>query len=230
MGEGLNNEQSLMPYIHSCSIACGYHAGDVGTMTDTVVLAKKFQKLIGAHPSFPDREGFGRRDMNLPSDELKEVIQDQILKIRFICDDLQATLSYVKPHGALYNKAVQDRDTALAIVQAVAEIDKSLAIYTPFNGLLAEVAIENNIRVKYEVFGDRNYLDDLRLQSRQHPEAVIEDHKKVIEHVSYLIEHQCIRSITGKVIHVKADVVCIHGDNPNALVILRELHAWLQLA
>lgn len=228
MGEGLNNESSLMPYIHSCSIACGYHAGDLVTMTDTVVLAKKHNKLIGAHPSFPDREGFGRRDMKLPHDELKEVIKDQILQIKHICDAENARLTYVKPHGALYNKAVQDKETARTIVQAILETDPVLMVYTPFNSLLADMAMERNIMVKYEVFGDRNYLDDLRLQSRQHPEAVIEDPVKVMEHVSYLVKHQCIKSITGKLIPVKADVLCIHGDNRNALKIVSTINEWLQ--
>lgn len=228
MGEGINNEFSLMPFIDSCSIACGYHAGDISTMTATVLLAKKFNKLIGAHPSFPDREGFGRRDMNLPHEELIEVIKDQILRIKNICNGLGVTLSYVKPHGALYNKAVQDNNTAVSIVKAIIESDISLTVYTPFNSLLAKVAHENNIRVKYEVFGDRNYLDDLRLQSRQHTEAVIEDPSKVIEHISYMIKHQCIKSISGNLIPIKADVLCIHGDNPNALQIVRELHKWLR--
>jgi UPF0271 protein len=128
----------------------------------------------------------------------------------------------------LYNKAVQDRETARAIVQAILETDPTLMVYTPFKSLLADMAMEHKLVVKYEVFGDRNYLDDLRLQSRQHPEAVIEDPVKVIEHVSYLVQHQCIKSITGKLIPVKADVLCIHGDNRNALKIVRIINEWFQ--
>ncbi len=107
-------------------------------------------------------------------------------------------------------------------------VDKSLKVYTPYKSLLAEIAFENEIAVKFEVFGDRNYLNDLRLQSRQHPEAVIVDPLVVIEHVSHIIEHQSVKSITGKLIPVKANVLCIHSDNPNALQIVQELHNWLQ--
>lgn len=228
MGEGMYNELSLMPYIHSCSVACGYHAGDVKTMTDTIVLAKKYYKIVGAHPSFPDREGFGRRDMNLPDSELVEVVKNQIILIKEICDSSDVPLSYVKPHGALYNKAVKDKETASAIIKAILDIDKNLFVYTPFKSYLAEIAIQNKIRVKYEVFGDRNYLDDLRLQSRQHPDAVIEDPALVIEHVTYLLEKGCIKSITGKLIPIKADVLCIHGDNKNALEIVKQLDNLLQ--
>ncbi len=228
MGEGLNNESLLMPYIHSCSIACGYHAGDIMTMRETVSLAKKYDVIIGAHPSYPDREGFGRRDINLSTSELINIIKDQIIELKSICNELLMPLTFLKPHGALYNKAVKDKETALAIVQAILETDKNLWIYTPYKSLLAQTAIKHTIKLKYEVFGDRNYSDDLSLLSRELTEAVIYDPEKVIDHVSYMVPNQCIKSISGKLIPVKADVLCIHGDNPNALNIVRELHAWLQ--
>lgn len=226
MGEGLDNEPLLMPYIDSCSIACGYHAGNVDTMSKVVLLAQKHNKFIGAHPSFPDREGFGRREMKLPKAELVEIIKDQIDILKKICVEKGAALNYVKPHGALYNVAVTASDVAEAVIQAVIETDKNLWIYTPSHGLLAQMCLKNKIQVKYEAFADRNYQDNLNLVSRSLPDAVIDKPEKVIEHVSFMIKHHSVKTITGKLAPIKAEVLCVHGDNPNTILILKELHKW----
>lgn len=224
MGEGFNNEAELMPYIDSCSIACGYHAGDMATMRETMALAIENKVRIGAHPSFPDRENFGRKNMDINLPDLITAITDQVNTLNFICEEYQIALDHIKPHGALYSMAVKDEGTAEAIIEAIKALQLDLFLYTPFHGTLARLAKENNIGVIKEAFADRNYADDLNLVPRQELKAVIYDPLKVWEHVKLMIEQNLVKTVSGKEIPIQADVFCIHGDNPNALAIVRYLH------
>ncbi|CAN5391168.1 5-oxoprolinase subunit PxpA [soil metagenome] len=229
LGEGLKNEAELVPYLHSCSIACGYHAGDMDTMRHTVALAIEKGVEIGAHPSFPDRKNFGRKKMDLSLPDLIAAITDQVNTLNFICEEFQVTLRHIKPHGALYNLAIIDEATAEAIIEAINALQLDLILYTPYQGKLAKLAKENNIKILYEAFADRKYMDDLTLVDREHPGAVIYDPHKVWEHVKLMLEQTLVKTLSGRKIPILPDIYCIHGDNPNALAILQHLHEKLTL-
>lgn len=224
LGEGFNNEAELMPYIFSCSIACGYHAGDMDTMRHTVALAMEHQVSIGAHPSFPDKENFGRKKINMSLPDLINAITDQVNTLNFICEENNASLTHIKPHGALYNLAVKDEKTAEAIIEAIKALQLNLILYTPFQGRLAELARKNNIKVWNEAFADRNYRDDLSLVPRDEPKAQILKPAEVWDHVKLMWEQKLVKTISGQKRPIVADVFCIHGDNPKVTTIVQYLH------
>ncbi len=223
MGEGVGNDALLMPYIHSCSIACGYHAGSDSTMKETIALAKQMQVNIGAHPSFPDRASFGRTDMTLPYHELVKIIVQQIRILGSYCKEAKARLVHVKPHGALYNMAVYDENVASAIVAAIRSYDASLTLFAPSISLVSRLARESNLPVVYEAFADRLYEEDLTLVSRQQKDAVLQDPEAVWAQVKDIVEKGSVRAASGKIVPIVAETVCIHGDNLKAVEIVRFL-------
>jgi 5-oxoprolinase (ATP-hydrolysing) subunit A len=229
MGEGMPNEAEMMPYLDACSIACGYHAGDENIIKNTVLLAKNYGVSIGAHPSFPDRENFGRTPMQLPKEELVKMIVDQVRLLIKVCCENDVEPDHIKPHGALYNMAIKDVETASAVVEAFSQLPKGLALYAPEKSAMALLAQENNILVCREAFADRNYNEDGSLVNRNLPNAVLTDPEVVWKHVLGLVKHQQITSISGKYMALQADVLCVHGDNPNAVAILQNLRRNLTL-
>jgi UPF0271 protein len=225
VGEGIGNESQLMPHISSCNIACGGHAGNEETMKSAVQLAKHYKVKIGAHPSFPDKENFGRKVMEMPCVVLYKSIKEQVEDLMSILKEEHLALHHVKPHGALYNLAVTDEKVANVIVEVMKSLGLLIKLYVPFGSKIADIAIENNVPITYEAFADRNYNADLTLVSRQEKEALIEDEDVMFEHVFRMYTHGKVKVISGQEIPIKADTFCIHGDSPNAVNMIKNLKA-----
>lgn len=221
VGEGLGNEELIIPYISSCSIACGGHAGDTNTILDTIKLATKYSVKIGAHPSFPDKDNFGRKVIDLPESVLQLSIESQILKIQNILQKMGGKLHHVKPHGALYNLAAIDSKVAQLIINAIKNTAENVFLYVPNNSIIEKLALKNNLKIKVEAFADRNYNADLTLVSRKKTNAIIIDKGQVVTHLLKMIIEKKVVSIDGGEIAIMAETFCVHGDNPNAVSILK---------
>ena len=223
LGEGLSNDAQIMPFITSCNIACGAHAGNKNLMTTTVLLAKKNHVKIGAHPSFIDRANFGRIEMNVSSEILTQQIIKQISLLKEISEENGVELHHVKPHGALYNMAARNKEVALSVIDAVKYFDKELIVYVPYGSLIVDELRHKNMPFYYESFADREYLDDLTLMSRKDDRATIKNPQRVLERAKQLINLGTIKTFRGNNIKIKSDTICIHGDNPNAVAIVKSL-------
>jgi len=230
LGEGVGNDAELMPLLSSCNIACGAHAGSEAVIKETIALALQHKTKIGAHPSFPDRENFGRNEMNLPATQLAAIVLEQITLVNKIAKAAGTALNHIKPHGALYNMAAVNEDVADAIIASVVALNSHLIVYVPFGSTIARKAIEKNIKIKYEAFADRNYNDDLTLVSRKQNNALLHDPEEISDHVVRMIKEGKVKTINNALINIKADTLCIHGDNPNAVAILSALHHHLKAA
>jgi UPF0271 protein len=215
LGEGVRNESVLMPLISSCNIACGGHAGDLETMTTVVNLAKINNVNIGAHPSFPDKENFGRAIIAMSADDLFDTLTTQIKSLKVIVEAQQLKLHHVKPHGALYNLASVDAATATVIVNVVKSIDKDLVLYAPFESVISKIAIQEGLRVMFEGFADRNYNEDLTLVLRSELNALIHDPVVMFEHVYNMISRGNVTTREGAEVPLKVDTFCMHGDEKN---------------
>jgi len=223
MGEGCPNDAGLMDYVSSVSIACGSHAGDLTTMRETVRLAVENSVAIGAHPSYPDRENFGRLSMPLSPKEVFEIVIDQIRTLKDICDVSGATLRHVKPHGALYNDAVKDRELAAAIAAAVIETDADLVMFGLSGSQLISEAEAVNLKTASEVFADRTYRRDGSLTPRSEPNALITETSKAVEQVLRMIKEGNVITTHGDSVAIRADTVCIHGDGDHAVEFARSV-------
>ena len=223
VGEGIGNEAALMPYISSCNIACGAHAGNHEIMTETIKLAMQYSVKIGAHPSFPDRENFGRKTMVMPLDELQSSIEDQIIQLRDILEKLGGKLHHVKPHGALYNLAAVDHKIAQVIINAIKNTTDNLFLYVPYNSAIQKLALKNKLKIKVEAFADRNYNSDLTLVSRKKENAIIRDDNLLLSHLLKMIIEQKVIAVDGVEVAIKADTFCVHGDNPNVVKLLKKI-------
>ena len=228
VGEGVNNEKQLMPYISSCNIACGGHAGDLETMQTVVKLAKQYRVKIGAHPSFPDKVNFGRQIMEISKARLFKSIREQINSLIIVLRKENARLQHIKPHGALYNLAVCDASIATVIIEAIKSISLPIKLYAPYNSVIAELATIENIPVVFEAFADRNYNDDITLVSRKETNAIISDSNEMFNHVFKMIKQQKVKTITGVEVKIIANTFCVHGDNPNAVHLIKDLKEKLE--
>ncbi|WP_298897309.1 5-oxoprolinase subunit PxpA [uncultured Psychroserpens sp.] len=217
LGEGIGNEDLLMPLISSCNIACGGHAGDKATMSFVADLARKFKVKIGAHPSFPDRDNFGRKEMNMSDEALYNTLYDQIKSLKRILDKKQLSLHHVKPHGALYNRVSANKEVAKVVVNVIRDIDKSLILYAPYKSVIAEIASQVGLQVKFEAFADRNYNQDLTLVSRRKENALIHDAEVMFQQVSQIVLDEKVTVINGVEVALKADTFCVHGDGKNVV-------------
>ncbi len=227
MGEGYTTDALIMPLISSANIACGYHAGGGELMRQTIHLALQHGVAIGAHPSFEDKEGFGRREMHLSSEEIYQIVLDQVNIMRKAAAEEGAKLHHVKPHGALYNMAAKDAMVADAIARAIKAIDASLILYGLPNSASETSAIQHGLQFYREVFSDRTYTDEGHLTPRSNTNAMIETAEKSIEQVLQIILQETLQSTTGSVISIKADTVCIHGDGENAVAFAQEINKAL---
>jgi UPF0271 protein len=217
MGEGYTTDALIMPLISSANIACGYHAGGGELMRETIRLAIQHGVAIGAHPSFDDKEGFGRREMQLSSDEIYQIVLDQLNIIRKAAAEEGASLHHVKPHGALYNMAAKDAKIADAISRAIKTIDPFLILYGLPNSASETSASQYGIQFYREVFSDRTYTDEGMLTPRTQPNAMIETAEESVAQVLQIILQETVISTTGRTIPIKADTVCIHGDGEHAV-------------
>jgi UPF0271 protein len=216
-------DEAIMPWITSANIACGLHAGDPAGISATIRLALQNGTGIGAHPGYPDREGFGRTRMMLGNQALEATLIYQVGALKSMTEFLGGRLNHVKPHGALYNEAAVDRDTADIIARTVRRIDPSLILYGLAGSRLAQAAESIRLPFASEVFADRAYQDDGTLVPRNIPGAVLNDTSLIVNRAIRMVIHQEVVTISGKVIPLKADTICIHGDHPSAPVIAEEL-------
>ena len=228
MGEGMANEALIMPFISSANIACGFHAGNSDIIRKTMDLALKYQVKIGAHPSFRDKENFGRREMQLPADKLYAIMLEQLIKIDIIAKEKGAALHHVKPHGALYNMAARDRNVAATIATAIKDFNEDLVLYGLSGSAMIEEAQAVGLKTASEVFADRSYQDDGTLTPRSEPGALIDTEEKSIAQVWLMIRQGQVLSLNGKLVPIKAETICIHGDNRQAVFFARKLYSILQ--
>ncbi|HEX2694082.1 MAG TPA: 5-oxoprolinase subunit PxpA [Gemmatimonadaceae bacterium] len=219
---------ALLELVSSANIACGFHAGDATTMRDTVNAAKVRGVTIGAHPSYPDIPGFGRRELGLPPKQILFHVATQLRALRDICGAEGARLAYVKPHGALYNRAARDRDAANAIVMAIREVGLSLTLLGLAGSEMAHAAARAGIAFASEAFVDRAYKADGTLVPRDQPGAVINDVKRAVQRAVMLVKGKTITADDGTELRLSARSLCVHGDNPDAAPMLRTLRKRLE--
>jgi UPF0271 protein len=223
VGEGLNNEAQLMPFVSSCNIACGGHAGDFETMRTVVRLAKKHNVKVGAHPSFPDKANFGRTAIEMSDVDLDTSIKHQIRDLRVVLKEENMVLHHIKPHGALYNMAAVDVDIATVVIEVMKSISLPVKLYVPYGSVIEKLAKQEHIPVLAEAFADRNYNEDLTLVPRSEKKALILDPEDMFEHVYRMILHQKVKTLSGVEVVLKADTFCVHGDHPEAVMSLQNL-------
>jgi len=227
LGEGFPNDAELMRYISSANIACGFHAGDENTMRRTVKLALESGVAIGAHPGYDDKEDFGRTPKQLSFDEIHDLVIEQILRIRAICNSFNTEMVHVKAHGALYNQAAKDREISAAIVEAVREIDANLIFYGLPNSVMIEEAERVGLQTASEVFADRTYQCDGTLTPRSEPHALIDDIETCKAHVLQMVRERSVVATDGTIVPIKADTICIHGDGAHAVEFASAIHRSL---
>jgi UPF0271 protein len=224
MGEGMGNDEDIMPYITSANIACGYHAGDEEMMKLTVALCVKYKVAIGAHPSYFDRENFGRNDFDLSPEQVYILVKEQIQLLKKIAEEAKTVLLHVKPHGALYNRSAKDVQVARAIAKAVKDVDEYLVLFGLSGSCSIAEAKTLGLKTRSEVFADRTYQDDGSLTPRTKPNALIEEQEKSIHQVLQMVNEGLVTTVSGKKISTIAETVCIHGDGKNALQFAKRLH------
>ena len=226
VGEGTNNEELLFPLISSCNIACGGHAGDYNTMEKIVRLAVENNLKIGAHPSYPDKENFGRKKISISKKELIKSIFKQVNSLKNILDEKKINLNHIKPHGALYNYAFNDTETSDILIQIAKDFKTKL--FTPYKSVTSKRAKNNSIEYFNEVFLDRNYNSDLTLVSRSNKNALVTDSDEMISHAYNILKNNNVISVNGTKVKIEYDTLCIHGDNPNSIQLLKSLHKRLK--
>jgi UPF0271 protein len=228
MGESLGShivgeDDKIMPHISSANIACGFHGGDPMVMAATIDLAKQYQVAIGAHPSFPDLEGFGRTNMDLPPSQVYLIVQYQVAALKGMAEARGCRVAHVKPHGALYNMAAKSVPYAKAIASAIRDLDPSMILYGLSGSELIAAGEAAGLQTCSEVFADRTYQDDGSLTPRSMPGALITDPAKAIDQVMMMAREGKVKTITGRWIDIKAETVCIHGDHSGAAVFAEAL-------
>ena len=221
-------DDSILDVVSSASIACGGHAGDLKVMQRTVDSAARRGVAIGAHPSYPDHENFGRREMQIAEEELEAELVSQIEALAKCCANAGAPLRYVKPHGALYNVAARNDEVARVIAVAVQRVNPSLALLGLADSTMIYEAARAGLTVACEAFADRAYLANGTLLSRDRPGAVLHDPDGVASRALVMARDQYVETIDGVRLEVKADSLCIHGDNPHALALVTATRAALQ--
>jgi 5-oxoprolinase (ATP-hydrolysing) subunit A len=220
----MGHDAEMIDLATSVNIACGFHAGDADIMRKTVELAKARGVSVGAHPGYRDLHGFGRRPVpGLKSSEIENLVAYQIGALQAIATAAGHKVTHVKAHGALSNVACEDDMTAQAIANAIKAVDPSLIFVVLANSKLVKAGERANLPMAHEVFADRAYEDDGNLVSRKKPGALLHDAKQIAERVVRMVQDGAVVSVTGKVIKMRIDTVCIHGDNPAAVDIARGL-------
>ncbi|TAM89242.1 MAG: LamB/YcsF family protein [Candidimonas sp.] len=225
----LGHDEAVLPFVTSANIACGFHAGDPATMRKTIHAAIEHQVALGAHPGLPDLVGFGRRDMNITPQNAYDIAVVQVGALAGVAASQGARLNHVKAHGSLYNMAARDKELAHALAQAVHDVDRDLIFYGLASSVLVRAAEEVGLRVAQEVFADRTYQSDGSLTPRSRPEAMIVDSQVSIDQVLRMVCEGKVRSVQGSDVSVRADTLCIHGDQPGAVLFAKAIRAALQV-
>lgn len=227
VGEGMSSDAQIIPLISSANIACGFHAGDESTIKKTIEYCIRYNVAIGAHPSWPDKEHFGRTEMQSSPTELYDCVTEQLNTIQNIATSLGAKLHHVKPHGALYNQSAKDKTIAATIAKAVTEFDASLVLYGLSGSISISEAEQIHLKTAHEVFADRTYGDDGNLTPRSQFNALIEDKNIALHQVLQMVNQGVVTTITGKRIKIKADSICLHGDGKHAFQFCKLIHQTL---
>ena len=223
----IGNDAGIMPYISSCNIACGFHGGDPTTIWKTIHLAMDHQVKIGAHPSYPDLSGFGRRTMQMKQEDLKASIIYQVAALYTMVIKTGGKLHHVKVHGSLYNDAVGNEEIAMTILEAVQVIDPELIVFTLPESKFYNLGTQQGMHMWGEAFADRRYKEDGTLVSRRDEGAVIQNADKAANQVLEMVEHNTLTAINGKKIPIQPDTICIHGDTQGAVSIATTIHQKL---
>lgn len=219
-----NNVYSdLMDHVMSISLACGGHAGDTEMMRELVIIAKKKNVKVGAHPSYPDRENFGRLELDMESEELLSSIWSQVYSLLKIAEEENISVSHIKPHGALYNQAAKDAQVARVIGDAVDRIDPHLNIMCLSGSLMVRVLEDMGLKVVQEAFADRTYERNGSLRNRNLDHALITSPQKAADQARLIIERNKVIAFDGSEVSIEAQTICIHSDTPNAVAIAEEV-------
>lgn len=219
----IGNDLEVLKYVTSINIACGFHAGDPMIMRQTVRHAITNNVKIGAHPGYPDLQGFGRRNMEFTPEEIYNMIIYQFGALKAFVDIEGGELHHVKPHGALYNQSANDAVKAQAVIDAVYDLGPNLILYCLSGSLIAKMAKDRGLAVYEEAFSDRNYNDDGTLVSRSFDNALIEGEDAMLEHVSRILLTNEVMTVQNKVIKLNAQTLCIHGDGGHALEFAKKI-------
>ncbi|WP_438952388.1 5-oxoprolinase subunit PxpA [Porticoccus sp.] len=222
-------DEAIMPHIHQASIACGYHAGDHLMIQRTLNLAARYGVMVGAHPGYPDPQGFGRRSMACSRDELVALMHYQISALDGMSRSQNLSLAYVKPHGALYNDMMTDQQIRHAVMLSVAGFYRPIRLVlqaTPDAGLHRREAEAMGVMLWFEAFADRRYAGNGLLVPRSEPGAV-HDREATLAQVEQIKRHGSVTTLDGGALPVTADTLCIHGDNPESVAVIREIRALL---
>jgi UPF0271 protein len=233
MGEGFGVyrfgfDEEVMPYVTSANLACGFHASDPMTMLRAIRLAKKHGVAVGAHPSFPDRVGFGRRLLGASPDEIRADVIYQIGALAALCRSEGVGLTHVKAHGALYNLAARDVDVATAIAEAVKSTDWNLTMICLTGSRMTEAARKTGLRCREEVFADRGYTRQGTLVPRNLPGAIVHDVGAVVSRVLLMVREGKVLSVDGEEVPVSAETICVHADTPGAVDMIRAIRQTLE--
>jgi UPF0271 protein len=224
MGEGMANDALLMPFISSANIACGYHAGNDYTIKQTIEWCLKHGVSIGAHPSFNDREHFGRNEIRLNDPELFDVVSEQLFLFKKIADRCGAAIHHVKPHGALYNMAAKDAAMAKVIANAVYSFNNLIILYGLAGSFSITEAVAFGLKTAAEAFADRTYQSNGTLTSRSKQHALLESSDAVIKQVLQIVNDETVTAFTGEIIPIYAKTICLHGDGSNAVEFANAIH------
>ncbi|RHW76500.1 5-oxoprolinase subunit PxpA [Colwellia sp. RSH04] len=221
----LGQDNKLMPHIDMANIACGFHAGDPSVINSTLLLAKNNQTEVGAHPSYPDKVGFGRRSMKCSTSEIIDFMHYQIAALDGMAKNHGITISYVKPHGALYNDMMSSSNVADAIFESIHQYHRPLKLMllaTPDQSSYQDKAKQYRIDLIFEAFADRRYTSTGHLMSREHPKALL-NKQEMLEQVENLISKKVVISQSGEPLVLKVDSLCVHGDNAEAINVIKQL-------
>ena len=224
VGEGIENEHELMPLIQSCNIACGGHAGSELTMKEISILAIRHKVKIGAHPSYPDIENFGRRSIKIDKDELAQSLLKQIDTLHKIIVNCGGKMNHIKAHGALYNDLMTNEELSIEYLSIIEAYKKDVVLFLPDKSVIASIAVENGFRVAYEAFADRNYRDDLSLVPRKEKNALITNPNFVLEHLLEMKNNGDVTTITGNKLPIRATTFCVHSDTKNAVDLVKHIN------
>ncbi|CAG9619963.1 LamB/YcsF family protein [Sutcliffiella rhizosphaerae] len=223
----IGNDQEVLKYISSANVACGYHAGDHNVLLHTVKAATELGVSIGAHPGFPDLAGFGRRELNMHPSEIYNLIVYQIGAIQAAATVHGTKVNHVKPHGALYNLASKNERIATAIAKAIYHVNPELILFGLAGSQLVKAGQRAGLQVASEVFADRTYQPDGTLTPRSEQNAMIHDEDVAVERVLRMVNEGKVTAVDGQDIAIKADTICVHGDEPKALDFVKKLREKL---
>lgn len=238
MGESFGHwqlgiDEAVMPHIDMANIACGFHASDPLIMQQTVALAKQYNVAVGAHPGYPDLVGFGRRHMQCTADEIQALILYQVGALTAFCQQQNILLSYVKPHGALYNDMMQDEAILIAILKGLAAFSANLPLMLMAqadNSRSEALAAQFEVPLLFEAFADRRYTDSGSLQDRRQAGAVFTQQSQIVHQAIQIAEQGFVTSNTGKLIPLNADTLCVHGDNAQSIAAIAQIKSAIAVS